>query len=183
LIFWSKFFDKTKNRNLRTLPTKKCVEKSKSSSWALQWITMVNHGYPFGFWISMDKWLSISDVRKYVFLNQILSNKMHIAWKLIYFCIDSWIKTSEIGNDSRNIGSFILNGIELFWNFSIHPWIATMTSKEKPNENLYEWISGILGQILNGYPLQCSELKQIFTFKFSRFLSNSWVYFYNKSSL
>jgi hypothetical protein len=33
-----------------------------------------------------------------------------------------------------------------------------MTSKEKPNENLYELISGILGQILNGYPLQYSEL-------------------------
>jgi hypothetical protein len=31
-----------------------------------------------------------------------------------------------------------------------------MTSKEKQNENLYEWISGILGQISNGYPLQRS---------------------------
>jgi hypothetical protein len=31
-----------------------------------------------------------------------------------------------------------------------------MTSKEKQNENLYEWISGILGQISNGYPLQHS---------------------------
>jgi hypothetical protein len=34
-----------------------------------------------------------------------------------------------------------------------------MTSKEKHNENLYEWISGIFGQISNGYPLQCSETK------------------------
>jgi hypothetical protein len=32
-----------------------------------------------------------------------------------------------------------------------------MTSKEKQNENLYEWISGILGQISNGYPLQRSD--------------------------
>ncbi len=56
---------------------------------------------------------------------------MHIAWKLIYFCIDSWIKTSEIWNDSQNIRSFLKPQIELFWNFSIHPWIATMTSKEK----------------------------------------------------
>jgi hypothetical protein len=32
-----------------------------------------------------------------------------------------------------------------------------MTSKEKQNENLYEWIAGILGQILNSYPLQRSE--------------------------
>ncbi len=38
----------------------------------------------------------------------------------------------------------------------IHPWTATKSSKENPNENLYEWISGILGQVLNGYPLQCS---------------------------
>jgi hypothetical protein len=33
-----------------------------------------------------------------------------------------------------------------------------MTSKEKQNENLYEWISGILGQISNGYPLQRSAV-------------------------
>jgi hypothetical protein len=33
-----------------------------------------------------------------------------------------------------------------------------MTSNEKQNENLYEWISGILGQISNGYPLQRSAL-------------------------
>jgi hypothetical protein len=32
-----------------------------------------------------------------------------------------------------------------------------MTSKEKQNENLYEWISGILGHISNGYPLQRSD--------------------------
>jgi hypothetical protein len=32
-----------------------------------------------------------------------------------------------------------------------------MSSKEKQNENLYEWISGILGQISNGYPLQRSD--------------------------
>jgi hypothetical protein len=31
-----------------------------------------------------------------------------------------------------------------------------MTSKENRNENLYELISGILGQISNGYPLQRS---------------------------
>jgi hypothetical protein len=31
-----------------------------------------------------------------------------------------------------------------------------MSSKEKQNENLYKWISGILGQISNGYPLQRS---------------------------
>jgi hypothetical protein len=31
-----------------------------------------------------------------------------------------------------------------------------MTSKEKQNENLYEWISGIFGRISNGYPLQRS---------------------------
>jgi hypothetical protein len=27
----------------------------ESVSTALQWITMDNHGYPFGFWMSMDK--------------------------------------------------------------------------------------------------------------------------------
>jgi hypothetical protein len=42
------------------------------------------------------------------------------------------------------------------------PLIATATSKEKQNENLHEWISGILGPISNGYPLQhslCCALK------------------------
>ncbi len=34
-----------------------------------------------------------------------------------------------------------------------------MSSNEKKNENPYEWISGILGQISNGYPLQRSEYK------------------------
>jgi hypothetical protein len=46
---------------------------------ALQCITMDNHGYPFGFWIGLDKWLSISDVLQYLFLNQMLSDEMHIA--------------------------------------------------------------------------------------------------------
>ncbi len=39
-------------------------------------------------------WLSILDVRKYLFINQILSDKIYTALKLIYFCIDSWIKLS-----------------------------------------------------------------------------------------
>jgi hypothetical protein len=34
-----------------------------------------------------------------------------------------------------------------------------MTSKEKQNKNLYEWISGILRHVFNAYPLQRSELK------------------------
>jgi hypothetical protein len=88
---------------------------------------MVNHGYPFGFWISMDKWLSISDVLQYLFLNQILSDKMHIAWKLTYFCIDSWIILSEIGNVSRNNGSFLIttNWIVLkFFNSSMDCYYA-----------------------------------------------------------
>jgi hypothetical protein len=33
-----------------------------------------------------------------------------------------------------------------------------MTSKEKQNEDLYERISGILGQISNDYPLQRSAV-------------------------
>jgi hypothetical protein len=36
-----------------------------------------------------------------------------------------------------------------------------MTSKEEQNENLYEWISGILGHVLNGYPLQRSALNRL----------------------
>jgi hypothetical protein len=68
---------------------------------------MDSHGYQFGFWISMDKWLSISDACKYLFLNQILSDKMHISWKLLYFWIDSWINLSEIEIVSRNIQSFL----------------------------------------------------------------------------
>jgi hypothetical protein len=40
---------------------------------------MDNHGYLFSFWINMDSWLSNSDVCKYFFLDQILSDTMHIA--------------------------------------------------------------------------------------------------------
>jgi hypothetical protein len=36
-----------------------------------------------------------------------------------------------------------------------------MTSKEKQNENLYEWISGIVGQISNDYPLQYSVWRSV----------------------
>jgi hypothetical protein len=39
-----------------------------------------------------------------------------------------------------------------------------MTSKGKQNENLHEWISGILGQISNGYPLQRSDDEENFLF-------------------
>jgi type II secretory pathway component PulF len=45
-----------------------------------------------------------------------------------------------------------------------------MTSKEKQNENLYEWISAILGQISNGYPLQRSSKRHPSTFKIVRHL-------------
>jgi hypothetical protein len=31
-----------------------------------------------------------------------------------------------------------------------------MTSKENLNENLHKTYPGIFGQVLNGYPLQCS---------------------------
>jgi hypothetical protein len=37
-----------------------------------------------------------------------------------------------------------------------------MTSEEKRNENLHKWISGIFGQLSNGYPLQCSEYGTLF---------------------
>ncbi len=46
---------------------------------------------------------------KYLFSNQILSDKMHIAWKLIHFCTDSCKELSDFENVSRVIRSFLIN--------------------------------------------------------------------------
>ncbi len=46
---------------------------------------------------------------KYLFSNQMLSDKKHIAWKLVYFCIDSYKQFSNIEDASGNIGSFLIN--------------------------------------------------------------------------
>jgi hypothetical protein len=44
---------------------------------------------------------------KYLFSNQILSDKVHIAWKLLYFCIDSNEEQCNIEIGSRFIWGFL----------------------------------------------------------------------------
>jgi hypothetical protein len=46
---------------------------------------------------------------KYLFSNKMLSDKKHIGWKLHYFYIYSYKKHCNIGNVSRDIGSFLKN--------------------------------------------------------------------------
>ncbi len=46
---------------------------------------------------------------KYLFSNQILSDKMHIGWKLHYFYIYSYKQHCHIGNVSRDIEGFLIN--------------------------------------------------------------------------
>ncbi len=46
---------------------------------------------------------------KYLFSNQILSDKMHIGWKLHYFYIYSYKQHCHIGNVSRDIEGFLMN--------------------------------------------------------------------------
>ncbi len=46
---------------------------------------------------------------KYLFKDQMLSDKKHIVWKLIHFCIDSCRELSSIQSASRIIGSFLIN--------------------------------------------------------------------------
>jgi hypothetical protein len=51
-----------------------------------------------------------------------------------------------------------LNYFEIFQ--FIHGLLRWLQKKNQ-NENLYEWISGIFGQISNCYPLQCSENRHV----------------------
>jgi hypothetical protein len=45
----------------------------------------------------------------YLFSNKILGDKMHIGWKLHYFCIYSYKQHCHIGNVSRDIGGSLIN--------------------------------------------------------------------------
>jgi hypothetical protein len=51
-----------------------------------------------------------------------------------------------------------------------------MTSKEKQIENFYEWISGIFGQISNGYPFQRSVYIDNFMIVQSEFKSGNKIH-------
>jgi hypothetical protein len=46
---------------------------------------------------------------KYLFSNQMLSDKKHTAWKLVYFCIDSYKQLFNIEKGSRIIWGFLKN--------------------------------------------------------------------------
>jgi hypothetical protein len=95
---------------------------------------------------------------KYLFSNKILSDKMHIGWKLHYFYIYFYKRHCHIVNVSRDIEGFLINPqlkcFEILSNFS---WIATMTPKENFNENLRKSISEIFGKKFMG--THCNALR------------------------
>ncbi len=84
---------------------------------------------------------------------------MHIAWKLIYFCIDFWIKTSEIGNVSRNIRSFLTNTNWIVLKFFNSSMDCYYDFKRKNNTKIFMNGSQESGPISNDYPLQRSGVK------------------------
>jgi hypothetical protein len=97
---------------------------------------------------------------KYLFSNQMFSDKKHIAWKLVFFCIDSYKQLFNIEKGSRIIVKFSdKSSIGMFWNFSYFSWIATMTPKENRNENIPKLISGIFGKKFMG--THCNALNII----------------------
>ncbi len=61
------------------------------------------HGSPMG--DPFKNWVFC----KYLFSNRILSNNMHIGWKLHYFYIYSYKQHCHIGNVSRDIEGFLIN--------------------------------------------------------------------------
>jgi hypothetical protein len=67
------------------------------------WVTHLKMGNP---WVPMGTHLVYC---KYLFSNQMLSDKKHIAWKLVYFYIDSYKQISNIEDAAGNIGSFLIN--------------------------------------------------------------------------
>ncbi len=67
------------------------------------WVTHLKMGNP---WVPMG---THSVYCKYLFSNQMLSDKKHISWKLVFFCIDSYKQLSNIEDASGNIGSFLMN--------------------------------------------------------------------------
>ncbi len=113
---------------------------------------------------------------KYLFSNQILSDKMHISWKLHYFYIYSYKHHSHIGNVSWDIEGFLINPqLKCFEIFLIFHGLlfATMTPKENCNENLRKSISGIFGKKFMG--THCNALQVGQCFDVSQFLSKTKV--------
>jgi hypothetical protein len=67
------------------------------------WVTHLKMGNP---WVPMGThWGNC----KYLFSNQMLCDKMHIGWKLVYFCIDSNKQLFNIEKGSGNFRSFLIN--------------------------------------------------------------------------
>ncbi len=68
--------------------------------------TRALHGSPMGDPFKMGThWVYC----KYLFSNQMLSDKKHITWKLVNFCIDSNKQLCHIEDASGNFGSFLIN--------------------------------------------------------------------------
>ncbi len=72
--------------------------------------TRALHGSPMGDPFKNGKPMGTHWVYcKYLFSNQMLSDKKHIAWKLVYFCIDSYKQLFNIEDVSRVIRGFLIN--------------------------------------------------------------------------
>ncbi len=67
------------------------------------WVTHLKMGNP---WVPMGTHLVYCE---YLFSNQMLSDQIHIDWKLHYFYIYSYKQHSQIGNVSRDIEGFLIN--------------------------------------------------------------------------
>jgi hypothetical protein len=67
------------------------------------WVTHLKMGNP---WVPMGIHLEYC---KCLFSNKILSDKMHIGWKLHYFYIYFYKQHCHIGNVSRDIECFLIN--------------------------------------------------------------------------
>ncbi len=91
---------------------------------------------------------------KYLLSNQMLSDRKHIAWKLVYFCIDSYKQLFNIEDASRVIGSFLINPqLECFEiSLTFHGLLLWLQKKiEMKIFLLISGISGIFGKKIHGY--------------------------------
>ncbi len=120
------------------------IEKSKT------------HGYPLG----------IANL----FSNQMLSDKKHIAWKLLYFCIDHFKHFCNIENAFRFIeGSLKSFQTKCFEISLIFHGLLLWLQKKIEMKILVIWSQESLKKI-HGYPFQCSAMEVISKSSLSNFV-------------
>ncbi len=95
---------------------------------------------------------------KNLFSKQILSDKMHIAWKFLNFCIDSNKKLCKIENAFRFIWGFLKSSQSECFEISLifHGFLPWLQKKIK-TKICVNWSQESLEKKIHGYPLQCSD--------------------------